>query len=230
MSAIFDQSYYDVLEISQSATKEEIIRAYHRAKSAYSSNSAALYSVFSKEETEELLRLIDEAYTVLLSPESRKKYDISINPQSTLEIVENESRLPQEMPAIEVEQGRSATMNTPLEVVRTAPGSFTTASVVRAKSEFKVDLEFEKEIQKQESFDGIFLRRVREYKNITIDMIAEQTRIGKSYLLAIEDNDYKSLPATVFVRGFLVQYARILSLNEKQVADSYLKIAKDSKK
>src|SRR5687767_10413505 len=69
------QTYYEVLEISPSASREEIMKAYQKAKGAYSPNSPALYSVFSKEEADQLLRIIDEAYSVLVNQEKRREYD-----------------------------------------------------------------------------------------------------------------------------------------------------------
>ena len=43
-----------------------------------------------------------------------------------------------------------------------------------------------------------------------------------SYLDAIENEWYRKLPATVYVRGFLTEYARALELPVARVLDSYL--------
>lgn len=56
--------------------------------------------------------------------------------------------------------------------------------------------------------------------------MSEATRISRTYLMAVEGNDYKSLPAAVFVRGFVVQMARVLGLDENKVASSYMKMFK----
>src|SRR5947208_3257831 len=82
-------NYYEVLEVAEDAPPHEIHRAYQRAKSTYSSDNPALYSMFSPEEARELLRLIEEAYTVLGNPGLRKSYDESrakgeISPQVAL--------------------------------------------------------------------------------------------------------------------------------------------------
>jgi DnaJ-class molecular chaperone len=69
------QSLYEVLEVSPDAPQEEIHQAFLRAKHTYSSDSPALYSVFSKEEAHELLKLIEDAYAVLGNPHKRKEYD-----------------------------------------------------------------------------------------------------------------------------------------------------------
>ena len=96
-------------------------------------------------------------------------------------------------------------------------------------SHYTVDDNFEKEIQDQEIFDGTFLQKVRHYKNISIDQLSETSRISRPYLLSVETNDFHALPAPVYVRGFIVSVARLLGLNEKKTADSYMKLFKDSR-
>lgn len=90
-------------------------------------------------------------------------------------------------------------------------------------SNYKIDDAFENEINEAMDFDGAFLQRIRVYKNISLEKLSEATRISRTYLGAVETNDYKSLPAAVFVRGFVVQMARQLGLDEKKVAESYMK-------
>lgn len=94
------------------------------------------------------------------------------------------------------------------------------------QSHYKKNALFEKQIQQQDVFDGHFLQNVRTYKNITLEEIALVTRIGKPYLIAIENNEYQMLPAPVFVRGFIMQYAKCLSLDPEKVADSYMSLYK----
>ena len=89
-------------------------------------------------------------------------------------------------------------------------------------SVYKLEQAFEDEIAATTIFDGTFLQKVRLYKNVSLDKISEETRISRTYLRAVESNDYDALPAAVFVRGFIVQFARILGLNEKKVTDSYM--------
>jgi cytoskeletal protein RodZ len=42
------------------------------------------------------------------------------------------------------------------------------------------------------------------------------------YLQAIEDEQFKKLPAAVYVRGFLTEYARLCGLDAERVKDTYL--------
>ena len=70
-----NKNYYDVLEIQPSSTLQEIHNAFVRAKNAYSGDSAALYSLMTQHECEQILEQIEEAYSVLGVPEKRLEYD-----------------------------------------------------------------------------------------------------------------------------------------------------------
>ncbi|MEO1172337.1 MAG: helix-turn-helix domain-containing protein, partial [Myxococcota bacterium] len=69
---------------------------------------------------------------------------------------------------------------------------------------------------------GDLLRRIRESAGATLAQVAEITKIGRGYLRAIEANDFDMLPAPVYVRGFVVEYARVLGLDSEQVVSSFM--------
>jgi curved DNA-binding protein CbpA len=89
-------------------------------------------------------------------------------------------------------------------------------------SVYTIDSKFDSDIAAMTEFDGPLLSKIRKYKNIPIEPLCEYTRIGKGYMIALETNDFKSLPAPVFVRGFLIQVGRALGLDANLVAASYL--------
>lgn len=74
------------------------------------------------------------------------------------------------------------------------------------------------------SYSGGVLSRVRENAGLSLEAIAAKTKISMPHLRAIEGNLYDKLPARVYVRGFVTQYARCLGLPADRVADSYLQI------
>jgi hypothetical protein len=111
-----------------------------------------------------------------------------------------------------------------------APTTVPAGHVKLPLATYKVDEEMEAKIAQQTVYDGQFLKMVREYRRIPMDKLSETSRIGKTYLLAIEGNDMRSLPAPVFLRGFLVQIAKHLGLDEKLVVGSYLSRVKDQTK
>jgi cytoskeletal protein RodZ len=71
-------------------------------------------------------------------------------------------------------------------------------------------------------YTGPFLKQIREYKNVTIERLAEMTRISKTHITAIENEDIPKLPADVYVRGYVYQVAKVLKLNPEQVASSFM--------
>ncbi len=69
---------------------------------------------------------------------------------------------------------------------------------------------------------GGALRRVREELGIPLEEIAQKSRVGLRYLQYIEADRHTDLPARVYLRGFLMEYARALGLDAAHTADAYL--------
>jgi transcriptional regulator with XRE-family HTH domain len=60
---------------------------------------------------------------------------------------------------------------------------------------------------------GEFLRRERELRHISLDNVAERTKISRRYLEAIEEERYDRLPGETFARGFIRSYAQSIGLD-----------------
>ena len=69
---------------------------------------------------------------------------------------------------------------------------------------------------------GAFLQRHREEQGLTIDEIAERTRIRRGYLEAIEAGEWDLLPPGVFTRGLLNSYAKALGISQASVGRMYI--------
>lgn len=67
---------------------------------------------------------------------------------------------------------------------------------------------------------GEHIKEEREKKGITIEEAAKATRIGKTYLKAIEDGDF-SIQSPVFMKGFLRSYADFLGLDSADILGRY---------
>lgn len=72
-----------------------------------------------------------------------------------------------------------------------------------------------------ESF-GTWLRRQRELREITLREIADTSKIGLRYLQALEEDRFDVLPAPVFAKGFLRQYARYVGLDPEEAVNFFL--------
>jgi cytoskeletal protein RodZ len=60
---------------------------------------------------------------------------------------------------------------------------------------------------------GDEFRSAREARGLTLSDVAEQIHIRSVYLNAIETDDWGSIGAPVYVRGFIRTYARFLALD-----------------
>ena len=70
-----EKTYYEILNIRNTAPPGEIEQAYRKSKSLYSGESMALYSLYSPEERAEKLKQLEDIRQVLTDPVKRKSYD-----------------------------------------------------------------------------------------------------------------------------------------------------------
>jgi flagellar biosynthesis protein FlhG len=69
---------------------------------------------------------------------------------------------------------------------------------------------------------GPDLKSFRESRGITLRDIATASKIGVRYLEYIEIERVELLPAPVYLRGFVQEFARVVGLDPRPTADSYL--------
>lgn len=78
--------------------------------------------------------------------------------------------------------------------------------------------------------DGSFYRLLREARGLTLAQVTEKTKINVMYMRFIEENNFRDLPAAVYLRGFLVQMGRMYRLESPdREADAYMAIAERRK-
>ena len=251
MSSDF-KNYYEVLEVPSSAKSEEIYQSYHRARSAYSTDSLALYSLMSQEECRNVLDLVEEAYSILSDPSKRKRYDEargmnrefntssynllsgSVAPLRNEPVFENLNNSPEVSVSFmlneefNVNSHASSALNPNLISSKTSQSNSNSTNVTKLVTqkrfalEFEVNADFEREIEDTSEFTGEFLRKIREYKCVDLERLSDMTKVSKLYLQGIESEDFDKLPAPVYVRGFVFQYAKCLKLRTEVVANSFV--------
>jgi flagellar biosynthesis protein FlhG len=69
---------------------------------------------------------------------------------------------------------------------------------------------------------GAELRRIREGHGVSLRHIASVTKIGMRYLEYLEEDRFELLPAPVYLRGFLQEYARLVNIDPRRAADAYM--------
>lgn len=206
-------NYYEILDVPLDANQDHIYTAYRQARQTYSLHNPDLYRIFTPEEAQAWMQLVEEAYAVIGSPNSRRTYDQERTSDS------------QTLPSFELNSQETTSTPTATEPIEDeVPEGFekTKAGIYRVRPEM------EDFIAKQELFDGLFLKKVREYKSIELTDFSKLTCIAIRHLYAIENNNFTVLPAAVFVRGYVIQYCRILNLDEKKVVPSFMSLLENA--
>lgn len=195
-------SYYDLLEIEPTATDEEIRRANRRIREIYARDSLVVGGLYNRRRLDDLHLRIDEAYETLMDAAARKNYDQALFPGGVPKSHATSDSGPSDL-IIEATVGDEREQ-TPSEPVVEKP------------------LPPMPDLEDVTDYTGSLMREVREARGMALRAISDRTKIGMTYLRAIEDEDFRRLPAVVYVRGFLVEYARMLDLDVDGVLGSYL--------
>jgi cytoskeletal protein RodZ len=58
------------------------------------------------------------------------------------------------------------------------------------------------------------LRAAREAKNLTVEQVADATKIRTDHVRALEDGKFNAFSATIYIRGSVKIYAKLLKLDE----------------
>jgi flagellar biosynthesis protein FlhG len=144
---------------------------------------------------------IEEAYDTLLDPDKRRSLDLTLFPEGVpaRPTPASPSGAATPVPPSSKDSGPVRPDETPARVEVPAP-----------------------EISADTEFTGELLRHLRESRNIDLLEISQRTKVGLGHLRAIEEERWKAMPATVYLRGFLVEYARFMRLDVSQVTKTYL--------
>jgi flagellar biosynthesis protein FlhG len=189
-------SHYELLEVPPTASFEDIRRANRRIRDIYGAESVAVSGLYDPASLEAVHRRLDLAYTTLMDAAKRKDYDMELFPDGV-----------------------------PMPVTPPAPITDTLPPRPAAKVDDSGTLAVRPpmpEISSRTVFSGPLLRQIREAIGVELREIAERSKIGMAYLHALEGEVFDKLPAAVYVRGFLAEYARALGLDAERVKQTYL--------
>ena len=85
-----------------------------------------------------------------------------------------------------------------------------------------IDEELSEWIKGINCFNGVALKKIRERLGVELKDIFAATRIQPQYLEDIENERFGSFRAEVFLRSYIVEYTRFLSLDTQAVLADYL--------
>ncbi len=205
-----NQSMYEVLEADPGASDEDIRRAYKRAREMYTAESMVVSGLFSPERLAVVQQRIEEAYEVLLDPEKRKQHDLKLYPEGI-------PARPTPTPAQGISSARSDRASGSAGHSSSEP-----ANHRQDETPAKVELPPEPTIVAATEFTGEILRQLREARSIELLDISQRTKISVAHLRAIEEERWDVMPAPVYLRGFLVEFARFLRLDVGQVTRTFM--------
>jgi DnaJ-class molecular chaperone len=209
MKRLTDQNYYQLLEISPKASFEEVRSAYNQAVSVYSIDSVATYSLFTQKEREQILSRFVDAYKTLTNSQLRREYDHSL--------VEKGELTAQEIGFSSLEDS-----DTTKDKLREVSIDSLIQKVEETENEAQpsggnLDL-----LENLTSISGKSIKMIRMAREISLEQIYRKTNIPKKTLEDIEEEHFEELPAIVYLKGFLRTYAKILNVNQGQMADGYV--------
>ena len=70
--------------------------------------------------------------------------------------------------------------------------------------------------------DGKFLGEIRRERNVELIDISNRAKSSVTYLKAIEEERFADLPAPVFIRGFVTEYARFLKIDPRRAVRDFM--------
>lgn len=194
-----NDSHYELLEVPPTASFEDIRRANRRIRDIYGAESIAISGLYDPASLEAVHRRLDLAYTSLMDAAKRKEYDLELFPDGVPMPVQHAPSAPHS----------DAPPPRP-------PAKVDDPAVIVARPPMP-------ELGPQTEYSGPLLRQIREAIGVELREIAEKSKIGMAYLNALEGEVFAKLPAAVYVRGFLAEYARALGLDVERVKQTYLR-------
>jgi len=206
----FDElNYYEILKIPLNSSYFEIKQAYNDALSLYDPDSVLTYSLFSREERDEILKKVHDAFSTLIDENKRAAYD-----QMLVDSGQIEAPI-----SFGVKQYRSSLRFSH----RTTADENHLHSRIKEKISAEDIQNLLKEIFSKDLLSGNDLKKFREALGVDILEIHSVTKISVSVLNAIEENRFDRLPPDIYLKNFLKSYAEILQLDPLQVIDGYFK-------
>jgi cytoskeletal protein RodZ len=68
---------------------------------------------------------------------------------------------------------------------------------------------------------GLHLKHERELRGVSLEEIAETTKIHIRYLEALESNEFDKMPGEVFIKGYIRSYARMIGFDSDEMVNVY---------
>jgi flagellar biosynthesis protein FlhG len=198
-----EQTHYEVLETEPGVSDEEVRRAYRNLKEIYSSTSPVVGGLYDDAELAALHARANAAHDTLFAPERRRLYDLALPEADLARAVRAAAHA-----------GRRGTVG----------GNGGSSGEASSGDRRQLANESpEPVIEIGDEVTGPVLRKIRESRGLDLAEISQRTKISERHLRSIEEERFSEMPAAVYVRGFVTEYARMLRIDPSRVAELYLR-------
>ncbi len=205
MRPLAELTLYELLDLAPGATPFEIRQAYKIATEVYGEESIVIYSFFSEEERRGVLARIDEAFATLINEKARSDYDQMLIQKGVMK--------------------EGAQYGGPRKRLAVGGSNLSTETGSRqgAEEDGTVENPVIREILGQEVLTGKDLKRLRLELEVSLEQIAEWTKIQPRLLQCIEEDQFSQLPSRLHLRSFLKAYVQFFHLNPDPLVDRYMR-------
>ena len=250
-----EENYYQILEVQKTASLVEIRNAYEGKLEETQLEAFAAYSLLPEDETEEKLLHFSQAFMTLANPIARAKYDdelqqgmVSVEMQpvtkkehltkikKSVRVKTKTVPLPPLIPPKkakaekEIEIKKSVIRNIVEETHAERLGNYQKLSAKNELAEESLE-EFYSTFKTHGgklSYNGTILQQIRKIKSVSLEELAQITCIRKTYLRAIEDENFSKFTSEIYLKGYLLCYIEALQLPKEQVLTDYVLLYKNS--
>lgn len=209
MKSFDELNYYEILKIPVNSPSFEIKRAYKDALAIYDEDSLATYNLFSDDERDKMLEVIEEAFLTLIDENKRAAHDrmLADSGQVDAAIIARKNK-----------KEPTTFLHTNSIVEKES-----LAKRVRKKSKEEEVKKLINEILAKDLIAGNDLKKLRKAIGVEISEINAVAKISVSILKSIEENQFEDLPPKFYLLNFLKFYAEILQIDSQRIVDGYLK-------
>ena len=251
-----EENYYQILEVQKTASLVEIRYAYEGKLEETQLEAFAAYSLLPEEETEEKLLHFSQAFVTLANPVARAKYDDELQQSKVsaeMQPVTEKEKIkklyskksvrgktktvpphpspPKKVKAEkEIEIKKSVTRDVVVESQAERLGNYHKLAAKNELAEESLE-EFYSTFRTHGgklSYNGTILQQIRKIKSVTLEELAQITCIRKTYLRAIEDENFSKFTSEIYLKGYLLCYIEALQLPKEQVLTDYILLYKNS--
>jgi hypothetical protein len=213
-------TYYELMGLDRGCSTHDINNQHEKLKRIYLQGNPLLRDLFDDEGLYIFNVLLDTIHKHLADFDLRREYDMEVDSRTN----SLEESFPEEFSVTDILRKYSKVKRGPSKLVkkdiygRNAEKKTVEREVTETPDTNEI---FEK--YSDDNISGEILKKIREETGLSLKSVTSGTKISSFIISSIESDNYASLPAEIYVKGFLRTYCKTLGLNkdntEKTIKD-----------